>query len=169
MGVDFTTEDLHIHSFGEGDRQALGKILSDRQVAKTYMLPDFDSKEAVDRMFARFLELSLRDDRYVAGIYQGEELIGFVNDVAVKDGCIELGYVIAPEHWNKGYATQTLCGAVKDLFGRGYGEVLAGAFVENPASIRVMVKAGMTKIPFEEDIDYRGMSHHCVYYSVKKI
>lgn len=169
MSVEFTTKDLHIHPFDEGDRQALGEILKDRRVAKTYMLPDFDSEAAVDRMFARFQELSLRDDRYVAGIFLGEELIGFMNDVEVKDGRIELGYVIAPTHWNKGYATQMLCGAVKDLFARGYGEVVAGAFVENPASIRVMVKSGMTKISFEEDIDYRGMSHHCLYYSVKKV
>lgn len=168
MSVDFTTEDLHIHPFRETDRGAMGRILTDRQVAQTYMLPDFDSEAAVDRLFARFRELSQRDDRYVAGIYLGEELVGFLNDVEVRDGRIELGYVIAPQHWNKGYATQMLQGAVKDLFDRGYGEVVAGAFVENTASIRVMVKAGMTKIPLEEDIDYRGVCHHCLYYSKKK-
>ena len=169
MSVDFATENLRIHPFAERDRAALGKILTDRQVARTYMLPDFETEEAVDRMFSRFLELSRRDDRYVAGIYRNETLVGFMNDVEVKDGRIELGYVIAPEYWSKGYATQTLRGAVGDLFERGYREVVAGAFVENPASIRVMVKSGMKKIAFEEDIDYRGTTHHCVYYSVKKV
>ena len=168
MSVDFATENLRIHPFAERDRAALGKILTDRQVARTYMLPDFETEEAVDRMFSRFLELSRRDDRYVAGIYRNETLVGFLNDVEVKDGRIELGYVITPECWSKGYATQTLRGAVCDLFERGYREVVAGAFVENPASIRVMVKSGMKKIAFEEDIDYRGTTHHCVYYSVKK-
>lgn len=168
MSVDFTTKDLRIRPFGEEDRQALEKILTDSQVAKTYMLPDFDSESAVDRMFDRFRELSLRDDRYVAGIYLDEELIGFLNDVAVEDGRIELGYVITPEYWGNGYATRTLRGAIRDLFDRGYREVVAGAFEENHASIRVMVKSGMTKLPVEEEIDYRGASHHCVYYSVKK-
>ena len=169
MSVNFATENLRIHPFAERDRAALGKILTDRQVARTYMLPDFETEEAVDRMFSRFLELSRRDDRYVAGIYRNETLVGFLNDVEVKDGRIELGYVISPEYWSKGYATQTRRGAVCDLFERGYREVVAGAFVENPASIRVMVKSGMKKIAFEEDIDYRGTTHHCVYYSVKKV
>ena len=83
MSVDFATENLRIHPFAERDRAALGKILTDRQVARTYMLPDFETEEAVDRMFSRFLELSRRDDRYVAGIYRNETLVGFLNDVEV--------------------------------------------------------------------------------------
>lgn len=168
MSVDFVTQDLHIRPFGEGDRAAMGKLLTDRRIAETYMLPDFDSEAAVDRMFARFRELSQRDDRYVAGIYLDEELIGFLNDVEIRDGRVEIGYAIRPDHWGKGYATQMLRGAVEDLFCRGYREVVAGAFEENKASIRVMVKAGMSKIALEEDIDYRGKRHHCMYYSVKR-
>ena len=168
MSVDFVTQDLHIRPFVDTDRAAMGKLLTDWRIAETYMLPDFDSEAAVDRMFARFRELSQRDDRYVAGIYLDEELIGFLNDVEIRDCCVELGYVIGPDHWGKGYATQMLRGAVEDLFRRGYREVVAGAFEENKASIRVMVKAGMSKIALEEDIDYRGKRHHCMYYSVKR-
>lgn len=168
MSVDFVTRDLHIRPFADMDRAAMGKLLTDRRIAETYMLPDFDSKAAVDRMFARFQELSRRDDRYVAGISLEGEVIGFLNDVETKDGRIELGYAIRPDHWGKGYATQMLRGAVEDLFRRGYREVVAGAFEENKASVRVMVKAGMTKIALEEDIDYRGKRHHCVYHSVKR-
>ena len=169
MAVDFKTELLHIRPFSESDRVVMGEILTNGEIAKTYMLPDFASDVAVDRMFARFLELSQRDDRYVAGIYLGEELIGFLNDVENNGKRIELGYVITPGHWGNGYATQMLRGAVEDLFSRGYREVVAGAFEENKASIRVMGKAGMTKVALEEDIDYRGASHHCLYYSVKRV
>lgn len=168
MSVDFTTHRLRIHPFVKADRTAMGILLTDREIAKTYMLPDFESEEAVDRMFDRFVELSRRDDRYVAGIYLDEELIGFFNDVENDGSRIELGYVIGPAHWGKGHATEMLRGAVEDLFRRGYGEVVAGAFEENRASVRVMEKAGMAKISLEEDIDYRGVSRHCVYYSIKK-
>lgn len=168
MSVEFQTSRLHIRPFGDGDRAAMGALLTDREIAKTYMLPDFDSEEAVDRMFARFVELSRRTDRYVAGIFLDEELVGFFNDVENDGHRMELGYVIGPAHWGMGYATEMLRGAVEDLFCRGYEEVTAGAFEENKASIRVMEKAGMLKIPLEEDMDYRGVSHHCVYYSIKK-
>ena len=104
----------------------------------------------------------------MAGVFQGDTLVGFLNDVENDGRRIELGYVIDPAYQGRGYATQALTGVIRDLFGRGYQEVVAGAFEENKASIRVMVKSGMTKIPLEEDIDYRGKIHHCVYYSIKK-
>ena len=44
--------------------------------------------------------------------------------------------------------------------------VRCGAFSENTASIRVMEKAGMVREDFTEDIEYRGIMHHCVYYSI---
>ena len=168
MSVEFVTKRLHFRPFEVEDRAAMGGLLTNREIAKTYMLPDFDSEEAVDRLFGRYMELSRADDRYVAGIYLGEELIGFFNDVENDGRRIELGYVISPDHWGKGYATEMLRGAGEDLFRRGYQEVVAGAFEENKASMRVMEKASMTRITLEEDINYRGASHHCLYYSVKK-
>lgn len=168
MSVEFVTERLRFHPFQVEDRPAMGGLLTNREIAKTFMLPDFDSEEAVDRLFGRYMELSRKDGRYMAGIYLDDELIGFFNDVENDGSRIELGYVISPAHWGKGYATEMLRGAVADLFSRGYQEVVAGAFEENKVSMRVMEKAGMTRIPLEEDIDYRGASHHCLYYSIKK-
>ena len=168
MSVEFVTERLRFHPFQVEDRPAMGGLLTNREIAKTFMLPDFDSEEAVDKLFARFLELSRREDRYVAGICLKGALIGFLNDVENDGSRMELGYVIDPAQRGKGYATQMLRGAIADLFHRGYREVVAGAFEENKASLRVMEKAGMTRIPLEEDIDYRGRGHHCLYCSVRK-
>ena len=39
-------------------------------------------------------------------------------------------------------------------------------FEENAASFRVMEKAGLSRTRREEDIAYRGKTHHCVYYSI---
>ena len=169
MSVEFVTERLRCHPFNQEDRPAMGDLLTNREIARTYMLPDFDSEEAVDRLFGRYMELSRQNGRYVAGIYLDNELIGFFNDVENDGSRIELGYVISPTHWGKGFATEMLRGAVEDLFHCGYGEVVAGAFEENKASMRVMEKSGMTRIPLEEDIDYRGVMHHCLYYSIKKV
>ena len=168
MAVNVKTGELTLRPFSQSDRLTMGNILTNSHVRKTYMIPELKTQEAVDRLFGRFVELSLADDRYVAGIYRDDCLVGFLNDV-VKDGKrIELGYVIDPAHQGKGYATQALKGAVEDLFNKDFQEVVAGAFVENPASIRVMIKAGMSKCPEEEDIEYQGKVHHCVYYSIKK-
>ena len=168
MAVNLKTKDLTLRPFAQGDRQTMGAILTNSQVRKTYMIPELKTQEAIDRMFGRFMELSLAEDRYVAGICLDGRVIGFLNDVTKDAERIELGYVIDPAYHGKGYATQALKAAVEDLFSRGYREVVAGAFEENPASIRVMIKAGMTRCPEEEDIEYLGTIHHCIYYSIKQ-
>jgi RimJ/RimL family protein N-acetyltransferase len=56
----------------------------------------------------------------------------------------ELGYWLAREHWGQGYATEAASAAL--LWAReGWGKraVRAGHFVENEASGRVLVKAGL--------------------------
>ena len=168
MIVHVQTKEPQLRPFSEADRPMLGKLLTDDRIKKTYMLPDLPSEEAVDHLIDRFVNLSRQEAHYVAGVFQGDTLVGFLNDVENDGRRIELGYVIDPAYQGRGYATQALTGVIRDLFGRGYQEVVAGAFEENKASIRVMVKSGMTKIPLEEDIDYRGKIHHCVYYSIKK-
>ncbi|MHB1297169.1 MAG: GNAT family N-acetyltransferase [Gemmatimonadaceae bacterium] len=57
----------------------------------------------------------------------------------------ELGYWIARAEWGRGYATEALRGAIAFAFDDlQLHRVDAHHFVENPASGRVMLKAGMT-------------------------
>ena len=95
-------------------------------------------------------------------------LIGFLNDVEIQDGSIELGYVIHPDFQGKGYMTNALRYAMDELFSIGYHEIICGAFEKNAASIRVMVKAGMQKLSRTDEMEYRDKRHQCVYYSIMK-
>lgn len=156
---------MQLGIFQEEHCPVMLEILTHPQVNKTYMLPDFPAKEDAIPLFRRFWELSRNPDRFVRGIFAGETLVGFLNDVEVQDGTIELGYVIHPDHWNKGCATAALKLAMEDLFRLGYREVITGAFEENPASLRVMEKAGMQRMEKTDLIDYRGRQHLCIYYS----
>ena len=156
---------MRLGIFQEEHCPVMLEILIHPQVNKTYMLPDFPAKEDAAPLFRRLLELSRNPERFVRGIFAGEELVGFLNDVEVQDGAIELGYVIHPDHWGKGCATAALKLAMEELFRLGYREVVTGAFEENPASLRVMEKAGMQRMEKTDLIDYRGRQHLCIYYS----
>ena len=39
---------------------------------------------------------------------------------------------------------------------------------QNPASGRVMQKCGMQKLDYEEDLEYKGVMRHCIYYGIEK-
>ena len=50
----------------------------------------------------------------------------------------------------------------------GIKTVQAGHFENNPASGRVMQKAGMHKIEKTETIVYRNEEHQCVFYEISR-
>ncbi len=166
MTKQMCTERLCLQPFAAGDRQALAVLLTEEAIKKTYMIPDFADRAALDRMVDRFTDLSHEPDRFVRGIYAGGTLIGFVNDVQIEGSSIELGYVIHPSFWGRGYATEMLRAVIDHLQGAGFGPIRAGAFAENAASIRVMEKCGMVRSPQADTIAYRGEAHTCVYYEI---
>ena len=172
------TARLCLHAFSDEDAETMIALLTNSEVIKTYMVPDFRSSDEEVRMFKRFQELSGSDERFVYGIYLETKLIGFINDVEIKwpvnektdeEGAeIELGYVIDPSYKNQGFATEVLAAAIKALFAAGFSVVRTGAFEENAASMRVMEKCGMMRLEQEEEIEYRGKVHRCCLYEIKK-
>ena len=158
------TEHLVIGKIGEQDRKALLDLLTNDMVKQTYMLPDFEKREDAVPLFHRLGQLSQEDKRYVRGIYLNSRLIGYANEVEVDGKTMELGYLIHPDFHNRGYMTEALRALIPDIFDRGFEEVICGAFEENPASLRVMEKAGMDKLDRMDTIEYRGRTHCCVYY-----
>lgn len=158
------THRLCLRHICDADQDSMIALLTNAEIGKTYMLPVLSSREEELRMFARFKELSVSGKHFVYGIYLEDRLIGFLNDVQTHETQIELGYVIHPSHQNQGYATEALDAAMQTLFSLGCSAVIAGAFAENTASMRVMEKCGMTRTAQEEIISYKGEDHRCIYY-----
>ena len=156
---------IRLASLRAADLETMLDILTNDCVKQTYMLPDFPSREDAVPLFQRLVYLSGDSRRFVRGIYADETLVGFLNDVEIENGAIELGYVIHPRFQGNGYATEALGIAIGELFRLGFQAVITGAFRQNAASIRVMEKNGMTRIEKTEPIDYRGKTHICVYYT----
>ena len=152
----------------ESDEAALLDLLTNDRIKLTYMLPDFPCREDAIPLARKLMMLSREDNRFVRGMEQDGILVGFLNDVDIEAGTIELGYVVHPDCWGKGCATAALKLAIAELFRSGYQEVLCGAFEENAASLRVMEKAGMQQIEKWDPINYRGRTHRCLYRSIKQ-
>ena len=162
------TERLALHPFRDNDIKALCDILTNENIAKTYLLPDFKDEQAALALAKRLQILSLMEDRYIAGIYIENKLIGMINDVDIHGERIEMGYAVHPDYWNQGYATEAFRGVIAYLFENGFSEVYTGAFESNCSSIRVMEKSGMKRMNSKASVTYRGKHHNCLYYSVKK-
>jgi ribosomal-protein-alanine N-acetyltransferase len=85
---------------------------------------------------------------YAVTLRSSGELVGTVTllDVQAKHARAELGYWIGVDHWGKGYCTE----AVERLiaYAREHmkiSRIVARSLARNPASARVMVKAGLLR------------------------
>jgi RimJ/RimL family protein N-acetyltransferase len=162
------TPRLTLSAFRECDEGALMSIFKSDVVKATYMVPDLETREAEIKLFERLRDLSLREDRYVFRIFLDGKLIGLLNDTEICGKTIEVGYALHPDYQGRGFATEALGAVIPYLFAEGFDQVLAGAFETNTASMRVMEKCGMSRTKMTSEIEYRGKTYKCVYYSIKK-
>ena len=162
------TERLLLRPFAEEDRQEMVDILCNEEIKKTYMIPDFTDIKEAQALFERMMSLSKQDDHFIYGIHFDNKLIGFVNDCEIKNSTVEIGYVITPLYQGKGFATEAVQCCIEELFRMGFEHVRAGFFEDNIASCRVMQKCGMHKIDLEDDIEYKGILYHCLYYEIDR-
>ena len=165
---ELNSERLTLKSTEENSKKELLEIVKDPLVKKSYMLPDFTNEEEEEKFFQKLRNFTLDKSKFVYGIYSKNKIIGFINQVCLENDVIELGYFIDSKEWNKGYATEALKTAINELFRMGIKAVQAGHFESNPASGRVMQKAGMHKIEKTEVIVYRNEEHQCVFYEISQ-
>ena len=160
------TQRLTLQVISEKDTEQLVQLLTNNEITKTFMVPDFKTTEQVTALAETLISFSqIEDVEHLAyGIYADNRLIGFINDCGMENDTIEIGYVIHSDYQGKGYATEVVHMMIKELLKMGFRKVKAGYFEENMASRRVMEKCGMKQLSYTDEIEYRGIVHKCFYY-----
>ncbi len=72
----------------------------------------------------------------------GGRIVGSAGLIDAECGEVELGYWIARDHWGQGFATEAARAVLQVARALGHRKVIASHFVDNPASGRVLRKAG---------------------------
>ena len=168
MHTCIKTQRLTLRAMEEKDTERILDLLTDQEIAKNYMLPDFAQREDALPLAKRMIELTQDDSRIVTGVDLNGEIIGWLNETGKENGSIELGYIINPKHHNCGFCSEALGALITWLFANGFDRVFCGAFEENPASLRVMEKCGMQPMSFTEELEYRGRTHTVLYREILK-
>lgn len=76
---------------------------------------------------------------------------------------VEVGYMVDPERWSQGFATEMTAAVLEAGFSLGLDEIVAFTLPENVASRRVMEKCGLT---YEKSIEWAARPH--VLYRIRK-
>ena len=166
--MNIKTQRLELKAMDTDALAPLTDLLTDAVVQRTYMIPDFADRSEAEQMARRLVKLSQDPERNIVGMFANGRFVGMLNQTEANGRSVEVGYAILPCFHGQGYATEALIGAIPAFFAQGFQEVVAGAFEENAASIRVMCKSGMTRLDRQNVVSYRGRDHRCVYYCARK-
>jgi [ribosomal protein S5]-alanine N-acetyltransferase len=144
------TARLVLRPYTLADAARVQQMCNDWEVARTTLaLPHPYPDGAAEQWIATHAEQFEKgvDLTLAVTLQTGGLVVGSVG-LSIRDAHsrAELGYLIAREHWNHGYCTEAARALIDYGFNTlGLNRIQAMHFTNNPASGRVMQKAGMTK------------------------
>lgn len=140
---------LILRGLSKGDEEELRAAADHETVARgTAGLPHpYTLEDAVSFVNGRYNDF-LGEKGGVFAVVEKETgmMIGCAGISPTRKGSVEIGYWITPSRWNLGYCTEVVKTLI--VFAReemGMHRICAFHFPDNPASGRVLEKAGMTR------------------------
>jgi RimJ/RimL family protein N-acetyltransferase len=140
-----------LRAFEPGDAAVLSALLSDPAIART--LQDMPSPMTQELAESWIDALPSLWNQRVAAVFAVElaaesRLVGSVQlQLRPDEGCAELGFWIGRDDWGRGYATEAVRAALAWCHEAGVQRVHAAHDPDNPASGRVLSRAGMRQGP----------------------
>ena len=145
LPVEAQSARLSYRSLQASDIDALHLIVSEWQVVRqlaSYPWPP-------QRDFTLTRAQPYRGRGFVWGVFRDADLIGVVG--VTGDA---LGYMFRPDTWGQGYATEACRLAIDAAFQGGRDHLVAGVWVGNDASLRILAKLGFDKT--RDDITFNA-------------
>jgi len=149
------TERLLLRHFVPEDADAVQRQISDYEVARMlgsvpWPYPEGGAAEWIERQRGRGTHFAIVPK-------EGGEPMGSVGLAPDEENRrAEVGYWLGRTHWGQGYMTEAVAAIVDYGFRElGLNRIFGRAYTTNPASARVMAKAGMTHEGTHRSDSYR--------------
>ncbi|MCL2171610.1 MAG: GNAT family N-acetyltransferase [Defluviitaleaceae bacterium] len=163
------SERLILRLFDGGDVADLLEWGSDPEVLKTLMWSGITTEEeAISSIFDYYLS---RPGIYCIELAEEGKAIGCIDlRVDANHDKISFGYVLNRAYWGQGYMTEALRTIITFCFDKlDANRIEADHYAQNPASGRVMEKAGMTREGLRRQyVNVKGTYHDCIMYGILK-
>jgi RimJ/RimL family protein N-acetyltransferase len=172
--IELETERLRLRTWRPTDREPFAAINADPRVVE--YLPGPRTREQSDQFAARIEADVVRDGfgLWAVEVRGVAPFIGFIGLYAPTftahfTPCVEIGWRLSADHWNRGYATEGARAAMAFGFETlRLREIVSFTVPENVRSRRVMEKLGMRHSP-ADDFDHpllpegHRMRRHVLY------
>ncbi|MEM9013225.1 MAG: GNAT family N-acetyltransferase [Pseudomonadota bacterium] len=145
-----TSARLTLRPLRRRDAAAIARFAGDARVARmTTSIPHPLPAGAAEAFVAGCLSSEAAEVVWAieADRDDGPGLIGLISLEPRPGAEREIGYWIGPPFWGRGFASEAVATLIADVFRRGgVARVIGTVFQDNPASARVLYKAGFLQI-----------------------
>ena len=151
MRDEIKTDRLILRPIGDRDAQNISTLAGDIDIARmTSTIP-----YPYPLISADFFIMTNRENRrrglcynYAVTLRDNDQLMGVVGVFRRgEDTALELGYWIGKPYWNQGYTTEACSAVLREAQqSLGVTRIVAGVFVDNPASLKVLRKLGFKSL-----------------------
>ncbi len=170
------TDRLILRRFVESDAEAMFQNWASSAENLTYVTWDPHSNVEITRNSIRNWVASYTNPNYYKWAIclkeKSEQVIGDISIVEMdeEDSSCEIGYVLGKAYWGHGIMTEALKAVLDFCFTQaGFQEVKARYASLNPASGRVMEKAGMSYLKtITNGVERKGYLADLIYYQISK-
>lgn len=168
---ELTSKRLTLRKFQLSDADCVQRLADNYNVAKmTLNVPHPYEKGMAEEWIASHSESwnSGIQAAYALMLSDTKEFIGAVGLNPIKGSRAELGYWIGEIYWGNGYCTEAATALIHHSFTTlGIRRITAEHLSCNPASGKVMIKAGMSYVKSREKLDRDGQLASMECYSIK--
>ena len=161
------TDRLFLRRFTMEDLEAYARIMGDQNVGRWFPKGDGYTREESEKSLTNILK---HWDKNGFGIWAivdkaSDVLIGRCGLNLIADTSeVEVDFVVAPDSWGRGYATEAAKAALAYGFEKlKLDRIIALAKPDNTASRRVIEKIGMRYL---KNAEYWGIT--CAYYAISR-
>jgi ribosomal-protein-alanine N-acetyltransferase len=170
--AEIATGRLRLRPFEPGDADAVRVLADNDAVSRTTLnIPHpYPAGEAEKWIASHARKRELRDSMsYAITRAESGVLLGAVTLTWINRSLAELGYWIGEPHWNNGYCSEAVRALVEFAFERlEISRIVAEHLALNPASGRVMQKAGMLRVGSRRKQDRDGNPADLEIYEIRK-
>ena len=157
--TEITTERLKLREWRSSDRDEFARMNADPEVTRHFPAPL--SRQQSDTMAQRIVDHIAKNQfgLWAVEVLGGAPFIGFIGLCIPRfeahfTPCVEIGWRLAKEHWQQGFATEGARACIQFGFDKlQLDEIVAMTIPANRPSRRVMEKLGMSHNP-ADDFDH---------------
>lgn len=144
------TERLRLIPFEASDAPVIERLLNDKEIASNTRSVDYPYPAGQAAIWIEIHSSKMEQGKsFVFGIRlkETDALIGGIGlEVNHDDHRAEIGYWMGREFWNRGFATEAVLAMLEFGFETvGLHRIFAHCLTRNPASTRVLEKAGLER------------------------